>query len=57
MTTSWSRKSSMYFSRALIASLPKEVALGFGHQPVGLVDEQHPAERLLADLLDALRGL
>jgi hypothetical protein len=29
----------------------------FGNQPVGLIDERHPAQRFLADLLHALGGL
>ena len=37
--------------------LAERVALVLGDQPVGLVDEQHPAQGVLADLLHALRGL
>ena len=40
-----------------MASLPKRVPFVFGDQPVGLVDEQHPAQGLLADFLHALGGL
>jgi hypothetical protein len=37
--------------------LAERVALVFGHQAISLVDEQHPAQGLLAHLFHALRGL
>jgi hypothetical protein len=37
--------------------LAERVAIVFGHQPVGLVDEQHPTQSRFAHFFHALGGL